>query len=74
MAHKNKKNNVHDNDNSRRAFRYRLRNNCLTENDKKRLETKDQVTHNSKQQALIQSGMVVTKIKRGGKGCFNWKK
>ena len=47
MAHKNKK--FDDNDNSRQAFRYRLKHNSLTKNDKKRLETKNQVDHNSKQ-------------------------
>ena len=71
MAHKNKT--FDDNDNSRQAFRWRLKNNKLTENDKKRLEAKEQVSHNSKL-ALIQSGQIVTKVKRGGKGCFNWKK
>lgn len=72
MAHKNKK--FNDNNNSRQAFRWRLKNNRLTEHDKKRLEQKEQVVHNSKQQALIQSGEIKTKIKRGGKEMFNWKK
>lgn len=64
MAHKKKK--YDDWDNSRKAFRWRLKHNILTNTDKQRLEKHSEVKHQSKINALIQSGEVRTKIKRGG--------
>lgn len=64
MAHKNKT--YEDSDNSRQAFRYRQRHNKETKADRERLETKNQVRHGSKLEALIQSGEIRTSVRRKG--------
>jgi len=46
MAHKKK--NYNNDDNSRKAYKYRLRNNCLTEKDKERLKAKQEASQTSK--------------------------
>lgn len=61
MAHKKKK--FADSDNSRKAFRWRKRNNCMTHEDIKRDELNGETNHGSKIQALIESGEVKVKIK-----------
>lgn len=72
MAHKNKR--YEDSDNSRQAFKYRMRHGTLTKFDLERIAEKERVRHNSKVEALLQSGQIVTKVKRGGTKQFNWKK
>lgn len=73
MAHRKNKPYL-DSDNSRQAYRWRKRNGCMTNMDKKRNETYQETSHNSKINALIQSGEVKTKIKRGGIKNFNIRK
>ena len=46
MAHKTKK--YENTDNSRKAYRWRLKHNCLTDADKQRLETKNTASQISK--------------------------
>lgn len=64
MAHKQKS--FNDSDNSRSAYRWRKKNNLLTKADLEREEIKNNVDHQSKIKSLIESGEIVTKIKRGG--------
>ena len=71
MSHSKK---FKDSDNSRSAYRYRVRNNIMTAQDKKRLELNQNTQHGKKLEALIQSGEVRTKIKRGGTKIFNIRK
>ena len=61
---KNKK--YDDSDNSRQAFRWRQRHGVVTKADQDRIYTKEAVDPNSKTRALIESGQIITKIKRKG--------
>ena len=61
MAHK--KNKFLDSDNSRKAYRWRKRNDCMTKADIERESIHSETKHQSKLNALIQSGEIKTKIK-----------
>lgn len=73
MAHKANRKYL-DSDNSRKAFRWRLRKGCMTSADKKRKEMMETTEHGKKLKALIESGEIKTKIIRGGKKMFNLRK
>jgi len=64
MAHKKKI--YEDYDNSRKAYRWRKKNNCMTKADLEREEKHAEIRHGSKMEALINSGEVKVKVKRGG--------
>lgn len=62
MAHKQKRK-FNDWDNSRQAYRWRKRNNCMTEADKDREYEHSKTEHKKALFDRIQSGEIRTKIK-----------